>query len=579
MTLRTRVWIVAAVAVTMGSACDGGGGSSGGEGETDTAGGGSGDLGAVTEVAVQETMSPADFMGEVEGDATLQACWNRMTGLGFGGVTRAGRTSQAGVEVMWGHAVDGDSRPGALVRHCTGDDCVVAVQTYNAGKAAWVDCDGGTLEPRGVGWPILLKALDGHKFDAPTHVKQYALDLPEELPEVDISARHFYVVNAFGDLWGGGDVNLKGVVSAAKTAGVFDEAIEQSYVQLSRIDDILLGSHPFDVLVWFGQGVREEAKTGEVWKPIGMTANAGGFGDVLYDRDRMEELLFANPFRGPGIIFLAGCETMGDGNGGGTDAWDDNLPSILANGQRTVLGFRRCDDARLLKQATITFWEEYLDGGTIQDGVDAANATLAEAKSGMTLELDWLSDPEKTLQLGLDDFWQDYVGADDPGEVMIQANINVANICWDGGPDGDTYSEMEFFVSPWVNPLTWEGPFFEGTRVNEENDVDLSFKGSLTDLRPGAHFYFVVQGSFSPKMKGITVYADAQIDKITVDKEKPDEFTVLFRGAAKGTQYTNETGDTCQMQDTQLLSTTGELSKLQVKMAWTGAGDLVEQVK
>jgi len=561
------------------SAC--GGGNSGGEGrgDEDSRGDVAVVLEPVTEVTLQETMSPADFMSEVEGDGVLQACWNNMTGQGFGGVSRAGRTSQAGVEVMWGHAVDGSSRTGALVRHCAGEDCVVAVQTYEAGKALWSDCDGAALEPRGVGWPILLKALDGHDFENPTHVKRYALDLPDELPEVDISARHFYVINAFGDLWGDGDVTLKAVVDAAKDTGVFDQAIEQNYAQTSRIDDILLGSHPFDVLVWFGQGVREEAKTGEVWKPVGMTANAGGFGDVLYDRDRMEELLFANPFRGPGIVFLAGCETLGDGNGGGTDDWDDNLPSILANGQRTVLGFRRCDDARLVKQAACTFWESYLDGSTVRDAVDAANGYLADMESGMTLELDWLSDPEKSLQLGLDDYWQDYVAADQPGDVMIQANVNINNICWDQDNADETYNEMEFFVSPWTKPLAWDGPFFEGARQNPDNDVDLSFKGSLTEIRPGAHFYFVVRGDFSPKMKGITIYADAVIEKITVDKEKPDEFSVLFKGSAKGTQYTNEAGDTCQMQDTQLLSTTGEFSKLQVASAWVGPEDLVEQVK
>ena len=564
--VRVVMWMVLVVAF----GCDGGsGGSSGTGGDDDTTGGGgSGTLEPVVEVTLQETMSSADFMSEVEGDAELQSCWNHMTGLGFGAAVSAGRTSQEGVEVMWGHAVDGASRPGALVRHCAGEDCVVAVQTFDAGKAVWVDCSGAALEHRGVGWPILLKALDGHDFDNPTHVKRYALDLPDEPSEVDISARHFYVVNTFGDLWGDGDVTLGAVVDAAKAAEVFDQAIEQTYVQPSRIDDILLGSHPFDVLVWYGQGVREEAKTGEVWKPIGMTANAGGFGDVLYDRDRMEDHLFTNPFRGPGVIFLAGCETMGDGNGGGTDDWDDNIPSILANGQRTVLGFRKCDDARLVKNATEAFWEEYLTGSTVQGGLDAANGYLADMESEMSLELDWLSDPAKSLQLGLDGYWQDYVAEDDPGETMIQANINVANICWD--QNDDTYSEMEFFVSPWAKELSWDGPFFDGARKNDENQVDLAFKGSLTELRPGAHFYFVVEGSFSPKMQGITVYADAVIEKITVDKDKPDEFVVHFKGAAKGTQYTNEQGHACQMQDTQLLSTTGELSKIQVKRAWTG---------
>ncbi len=226
-----------------------------------------------------------------------------------------------------------------------------------------------------------------------------------------------------------------------------------------------------------------------------------------------------------------------------------------------------------MKNATEVFWEEYLTGSSVRDGADAANGYLADMESEMTLELDWLSDPAKSLQLGLDGYWQDYVAEDDPGETMIQANINVANICWD--QNEDTYSEMEFFVSPWAKGLTWDGPFFEGERKNDENQVDLSFKGSLTELRPGAHFYFVVEGSFSPKMQGITVYGDAVIEKITVDKDKPDEFVVHFKGAAKGTQYTNEQGHSCRMQDTQLLSTTGEFSKIQVKRAWIGDEELV----
>ncbi|MBM4373299.1 MAG: hypothetical protein FJ098_16705, partial [Deltaproteobacteria bacterium] len=358
-----------------GGAGGGGGGGEGGRGE-DVAGGGG--FEPVTEVTLQESMSTADFLSEVEGDAMLLACRARMSGLGFSEFLRAGRTAQEGVEVMWGAAQDTGGRPGALVRHCTGQDCVVAVQTYDGGRAVWSDCDGGTLEPRGVGWPILLKALDGHGFDNPTHVKTYALELPAEPPEVDISARHFYALNSFGDLWGDGEVTLAALVTGAKEAGVFDQAVEQTYVAPERVDDLLLHSHPFDVVVWLGQGVREEAKTGEVWKPVGMTANAGGFGDVLYDRDRFEEQLAINPFRGPGILFLAGCETMGDGNGGGSDDWDDNLPSILANGQRVVLGFERCDDARLVREATLLFWDELFAGGTVAEGTAAANTWLAE---------------------------------------------------------------------------------------------------------------------------------------------------------------------------------------------------------
>ncbi len=516
-------------------------------------------------VVLMDPYSEADFLSKVEADGELQTLWTELQGEGYTSFQSAGLTRQDDdLEVLWGEVAGAAT---GLVRHCAGDDCVRARWTLAGGNVEWTRADGSDIEPRGVGLPILLKQLEGHAYDKPTHVVDLALDPPSELPEIDVSKRRFYIFNSFGPLWGAGSIDAKVLEDVAKDAGAFDSVVRYDYVRADIVDEILVHSHPYDVLVWYGQTVREEAKTNEIWKPVGMTTNVGIFGDALYDQKRLEDRIFANPLNGPGLMVLAGCETMGDGNGGGTQ--DKSIPVTLDNQTRVVVGFKKCGDARDLLHATSLFLESYLSGATganLGTALVAANDYLADAGSELEMTTFESANLKRTFLPDLAAFWNRYTDDGSPGDSTFNSYIHIVNKCT--APDGSTYQEDEDFASAWSKETTFQGPFFEGARVNPENMVDFIFSGALVEIEEGAHFFFVVKGSLSPRVQDLTLYGTGVIDSIVLDKEKPAEFTLQFKGNGKASPYINEAGDTCNMQDPLLVSSTGEPGTFKIPVTW-----------
>lgn len=511
-------------------------------------------------VTKQERYTEADFLSKVEADPALQALWNKLQQEGYTKLTHAGITEQDdAVTVIWAEAY-GTSLPiKGMARHCNGDDCLAAFWKRQGNDVAWEDVDGGSVEPRTIGLPVLLKALEGHSFDNPTHSVQ-ALDVPEQLPEIDVSKRRFYLVSSMGPLWAQGALDTADLEKLAKDAGAFDDVEKTNYVRGAEMDAILLHSHPFDVLVWLGQGVREEAKTNQVWKPVGMTVNRGVFGDELYDRDQIADKLETNPLKGPGLMVLAGCETMGDGNGGGE--WDKSLPVTLDNKARVLVGFKKCGDARDVLAATTLFFQGYFGSSTLGDSLAAANSYLA----GVESELEMVTLPETDLEqrflVDVDSFWDAYTDDGTPGDSFFNTNILVINMCED--EQGNQYQEDEFFASAWGNEFSWSGPFFSGSRTNPQNKVDFKVEGSLIRIKEGAQFFFSVKGSLKPEVQGVTLYGTGLIENIKVEEEKLDEFIIQFKGQGHASAYTNAEGHSCVMQPPLLVTTTGELSSFKV---------------
>jgi hypothetical protein len=515
-------------------------------------------------VVKMDPSSEADFLTQVESDPELQQMWSKLQAAGHTKFTHSGRLEQDdGVVVLWGETEGGAT---GLLRHCTGDtDCVRAIWTMNGGQAEWKGADGSNIEARSVGLPILLKELEGHSYDKPTHVVDLALEPPAQMPEIDVTTRRFYVISAFGPLWANGSLDTANLRSLADKTGAFDEVVGYSYVRQEVVDDVLMKTHPYDVLIWVGQTIREEFKTNEIFKPVGMTTNAGIFGDVIYNQGRMEEILSFNPLQGPGLMVLAGCETMGDGNTGGEK--DKSIPVTLDNKVRTLVGFKRCGDARDIMQATELFLTAFLSGdSTLEEALATANSYLASESSELTMETLPEANLERKFLPDLDSYWAQYSDDPPPGDSIFNSNINIVNMCTDSS--GQTYQANEHFATAWSTETSFNGPFFQGTRVNPDNLVDFEFEGTLGDIVEGAHFFFVVRGSLSPKVQGITMYGDAVIQNIVLDKEKPDEFIIEFKGQGKASQYTNDNGDICLMQDPFLVTSTGELSMFKIPVTW-----------
>jgi hypothetical protein len=518
-------------------------------------------------VIEMERYGEADFLSKVEADPELQKLWNVLQGLGFTGFPAAGISRQDnGAEVLWGEA---SGMPGTfgLVRRCkeAGKDCTHAIFSLSGGKTTFLDADDKPVDMTGLGLPILLKQLEGHTFDKPTHVVELPLEPPAELPTVDVTKRRFLAVSAFGPLWADGALSLAGIESAANDSAAFDAVLVTEYVRSQDVDDALLHYHPFDAFVWLGQTIREEAKTNEIYKPVGMTVNAGLFGDALYDRGRIEELVLQSPLHGPGLVVLAGCETMGDGAGGETK--DKSIPVTLDNKVRLYVGFERCGDARDLLAATEAFLRAFLvDGLPLGASLDVANELLAQVPSQLVMKTLADANLEYRFLRDVSKYWEQYAEEGTPADTLMSTNINIVNMCVD--KDGKSYQENEFFATAWSKEVSWQGPFFAGSRKNPDNQVDFTVDGALGEIAPGAHFFFVVKGDLSPRVQGLTLYGDGEIEEIVLDKEKPDEFVIKYKGVGVASEYVNEFGDKCQMQSPLLKSSTGESSTFKVPVTW-----------
>jgi hypothetical protein len=517
-------------------------------------------------VTKQERYTAADFMAKVEADADLNQLWQQLEADGCTTISEAGLTEQDdGLLTIWGEALAPDGLPRGLVRQCNGSACSSFRWKLTPEGPAWNDPAGQPAVPTAIGLPILLKQLEGHTFDKPTHVVDLALDSPpENVPDIDVSKRRFRLLSSIGPLWGASSLDLTGLRTLADQTGSFDTVTYVPYARTADVDGLLTSTHPYDVFVWFGQTVREEAKTNQVYKPIGMTVNAGIFGDDLYDRDRIEDMVALNPLGGPGLMLLAGCETMGDGNGGGE--WDKSIPVTLDNQVRVLVGFEKCGEARDILAAAQQFLGLYFQGQTLGDAIAAVNACLAGRQSQLKMATLPEANLAGTFVADLDQYWEAYSSDGPPEATHFMANINIVNMCVD--KSGKQYQENESFASAWSNEVSWQGPFFSGARKNPDNFVDMTLSGALMEIREGAHFFFLVEGDLGPKVGGLTLYGDALIHELILDKEKPDEIILKFKGIGRASPYTNEAGDTCQMQDPMLVSSTGELSTFKIPITW-----------
>ncbi len=520
------------------------------------------DLPAVTK---QSTQPAEDFNTLVAQTPALTSLWNALKAKGATAFLRSGVSEdEDGVVVTWGEATEGKTSTG-LVRRCVAQDCTQAIYTVTDTKLTLSDATDKAVTMEGIGLPILRKQLAGHTYDKPTEVIKQALELPTEMPVIDVTKRNAWVISSFGDLWAAGELSLDDMEALMKSTGTFDTVRQVPYVQMAHVDDILLHSHPFDVLVWLGQTVREEVKTNEIFMPVGMTVNSGVFGDKFYDRDRLTKVLELNPLQGPGVVVLASCDSMDDGAGGGER--EKSMPRALNNGARVVVGFVRCGDARDVLYASQLFVQSFLDQGkTVGESVAVANAYLESLDGNLRMATLPEANLEAKFLKDTDNFWDQYTTGGLPGDSFLTVYLNVVNICTRG--DGSTYQEDESFATAWTKEIKWQGPFFTGSRVNATSNVDVTLTGALTSLGEGAHFFFQLKGDLGAKVNDLTVYGNADIKKIVVDKEKPNEFTIEFGGQGVASEYTNEVGDKCVMQNPYLTTSTGDPSKFVVPVPW-----------
>ena len=496
----------------------------------------------------QDEMTEAAFQSQVLGnDADLAALCDGVKAAGFATfVSAGGLTGPDGARLDFAAYADGSGAVRAAVRHCVAADCVRAVAEPSGESIRWTDASGDEVPARKVPVPPLLRerTVTGK---APTKLVSALAAAPVVDPaSVDLSCRRVIVANQFGALTG-----LEGAsIATAFASDARFSVIVDDHVAPAAIDGYLSTAHAQEVLVVVGQGVRQ-VPYGKTWHVTpAIEASSGLYGFEAVGADRLQADCLAAPFSGPGVVVLAGAETMGDGTDGSLFAPDGVEYQLDIIDGKVVAGFQRSAPPAVLFEATREFLRQLGAGGTAAEARDKANALLDGWGFDARLRLNDHADTAFRLLPPDAQFW----GARTPTSIDLFLKMRVASTC----------VAEEATVSPWCKGLAVDGPIFQGDRDfqgTEGENLKAHVVGRLGELRKGAHFHFAYKGDIGTGYVGVTFYGNAEVQSVA---EKDDGTHVTFDGTAQALPYTNEAGKTCTLPDTQLTSRASDPSELVV---------------
>ena len=501
----------------------------------------------------QDAITKQEFETVVGKDQDLQQLVTEAKGSGYSDIVAAGVTEDdANTVATW--AVIANPASGAeqvFVQHCTSDGtCTSAKATLAAGDATFAGPGGKALAPLLMGRPAMAKDLEGHDHDGKTTLA--AKLTKEELVEVDLGKRRFILANAYGPVFG---MDLKGLTDLANQSAAFTLVDVAHYARPKVIEDALLKTSPFDVLVWVGASVREDMSGSH--KTVGMTVNRGVYGDETFQAASVKDLLKKATLGGPGLVLLIGSESRGDGS----SQAEGNLAlfkELSGSETRTVVGFDGKGDAAHLLEGASAFLQSWFSGQKLTAAIAAGNAALEARGATATMVTNRLSSAEKLTFPGkLADFWG---GKPSPKAVRTTLYVNITNVCFPA--DGSKpYSEDEGQASFFVDS-DFDGPFFSGARQSVDVGLDVKVGGALLGTKPGDQLYLRIEGDLKPSMKGIVVYGRGVFVEPSADDLKDHPNRKFFIGDATATDYVNDKGDKCTLKTPKLTGATSQPSWL-----------------
>jgi hypothetical protein len=443
---------------------------------------------------------------------------------------------------------DGSARR-FMAHTCAGNgECKAATIKFKNGDAVFKNGEGEIIDPILIVRPSMSKELEGFDHDGKTTISS-ALNAESQV-EVPLGRRRLVIANAFGKAY---SVDLSSLESMATATNAFSEINTHNYADAAVVEDALLTSTPFDVLVWVGASIREKM-SGGAHKTIGMTVNNGVYGDSTFKASTVRELLSEAPFGGPGLVVLVGNESRGDGS----KEQDANLSlfkEFTDSQTRIVVGFLQSGEANDLLDAANRFTADFMNGMTLAAARDSANALLEERGSPALLATNRSSQAEEiTFKPSLDSLWD----GNDPKQVIATINFNIANICFpeNGGP---AYSEKEGQASFFVK-VDFDGPFFSGSRVASDINLDVTMEGIMLGNKPGDHILLRFSGNLKPSVSDVAVIGVGVILD-TFDEDNPTR--IFFNGTADASDYINDKGETCKLKSPTLTGATSQPSWLQ----------------
>ena len=107
--------------------------------------------------------------------------------------------------------------------------------------------------------------------------------------------------------------------------------------------------------------------------------------------------------------------------------------------------------------------------------------------------------------------------------------------------------------------MDFDGPFFQGSRVSAEVELDVSVQGVVTGTSAGDHVYLWIEGDLKKSVQMISVYGTGTI----IDKTDADApMRIFFDGEATSGPYYNEEQHTCYLISPTFSGTTSQPSSM-----------------
>ncbi len=339
--------------------------------------------GEIVLTRVQQAFSITDFMEQVNLDPALSSAYHlAIENSGTSDFQWAGLLEDdAGVRMIFAEMDDASDSPVVLVRHCKGNDCVSAVQlpVNTEEEIVWLTPDG-QIPVRTAQAPFQLRLIDesdpdGSAVIAPVenifsarsrNFSDYAYDITQFTRDRTGTPtnpnRQLHLMSLFGRYFTlqGPDIDP---LKKSMQSGGFPKARTIYNFKEEDVDRSLSTLKPSDAVVWLTHGDLSRSQK----KVVGLTVGRAYWGAKHYPASRMAQQLAKNSSGGPGIVILAGCKTA------------DLIP-VFDDGRRVVLGFNENVMPGVASTAVRNFFTKLSEGGTLQEALDAANASIKNPK-------------------------------------------------------------------------------------------------------------------------------------------------------------------------------------------------------
>ena len=461
----------------------------------------------------------------------------------------------AGDRLVWAefaaNTLDSREAVAAAFRVCTNKNvCVRGKASYTATGIALVDSFGTPIDHVAAGAPVLLKYLKAHSIDKdPTILAPLNRDavVSPVLAKFQTGLgsyqqRRFVIFNAYGPQVG---VDVAPLRQAVEKTGLYDTVLVIDFVRRRDIDLVLPSLTPLDAVVWLGAGVQEKF-TDKAFRPVGLTVSRGVFGDELYHSKMLADLLGAPPLGGPGLIVLAGSNTLT------ADYLADKATlaySLYLSPYRPVLGFAGKLTAPQAIAAAAAVIGNLAAGKTL--GAAMAASTAGAAGKWLT-PLDKDATAKWLLPAKAASFWQK-----PPSAASLVIYVKVDPKCWNAVDTCDpagvdaarikpgnqvAATELEAGAAKFECDATFVGPYFECSAKNAATSTDFWLKGVMRGHEVGSYFFFYLEGSAGALYKDMAVVGEGLIDSSDVGGGTT---TLKFKGKAASAPYIDKDGHCC----------------------------------